>query len=422
MEFKEEILTNQLKIVFFPLPHPPTTALLLFVNFGTRFEDSAKQNNDTQGLATFTANTLLRGSQKYPDDLLLGEALDNLGAYFNVEVHKEYSAFYLKITNDQVIPAVDFLAEILSHPVFSLAEIDREKKLCQGDITNRGKNPSLVTLDNLTKLIYKNHPLSYSGIASRSFLDNLRRDDLINYHKKYYTGSNMTLVMVGSPEVYQKCLAEIKNSLLIILSGQKNTFLPFDQTNLTANNQLMDFEADQIYMAFGYPGYPRNHTNRYILELIETILGKGRANKRFLPLYLTRSPASYVTPTSQFFSDFGFFLIQAAAPAVNIKYAYQKIIEEIELLKAEKVKDEELSRVKKVYLGNLLIQIEEPVEYGFFHSLQYLFNNGQVISFNEVKEKVNKLTAEEIQKVAGEVLDQTKIFVSMVGKEVTKIR
>lgn len=417
MKFTEDILSNQLKIIFFPLSFQPTTSLLLYVNFGTRFE-----NENTQGLATFMANTILRGSQKYPDDLLLGEALDLLGAYFNVEVHKEYSAYYLKVDNEKIAKAGEFLAEVSAHPIFSLAEIDREKKLCESDIKNRERNASLVALDNLTKLVYLTHPLVFPGISSKKFLDNLKRDDLINYHKKFYTAANMTLVIVGQEDAYKKALAEIKNVFSTIPSGQKNSCFSFDKTKLSPDVNLMDFETDQIYCAFGYPAYERNHSNRYVLELIETILGKGRANKRFLPLYLNRSPASYVTPTAQFFADFGFFLVQSAAAAVNIKYAYQKIIEEIEKLKVELVKDDELSRVKTVYLGNLEIQIEEPIEYGFFHALQYLFNNGQVLSFAEVKEKIEKLSAEEIKKVAIDVFDQTKIFVAMVGKEVTKIK
>lgn len=417
MDYKEEILPNQLRFVFFPIPYSPTTCLLLYVNFGTRFE-----NENTQGLATFIANTLLRGSTKYPDDLLLGEALDNLGAYFNVEVHKEYSAYYIKVDNERVAKAADFLTEVTTHPIFSLAEIDREKKLCDGDIKNRTNNAATVALDNLAKLVYKDHPLSFPGIASKKFLDNLKRDDLINYHKKYYTGANMTLVFVGQEDIYQKFAKEIKETASQIPAGEKNSFLPFDKSTLTSNSNLMDFETDQIYCAFGYPAYQRNHSNRYILELIESILGKGRANKRFLPLYLTRSPATYVTPTAQFFSDFGFFLIQAAAPAVNIKYAYQKIIEEIEKIKVEEIKEDELSRVKTLYLGNLQIQIEEPIEYGFFHALQYLFNNGQVFSFEDIIKKVSEVTPADIKKVATEVFDQTKIFVSLVGKDVTKIR
>lgn len=417
MNYTEENLANQLKVVFFPLANQSTTALLLFVNFGTRFE-----TENTQGLATFTANTLLRGSQKYPDDLLLGEALDNLGAYFNVEVHKEYSVYYLKVPNEKTAQGVEFLSEVVSHPIFSLTEIDRERKLCQSDIVNRAKNPSLVALDNLNQLVYQNHPLGYPGIASQKFLDTLKRDDLINYHKKYYTAPNMTSVIVGEEAVYQKVITDIEACLTSLPAGQKNSGQPFDSNSLKSNSSLINFEADQIYGAFGYSGYQRSHPNRYLLELLETILGKGRANKRFLPLYLTRTPASYVTPTAQFFSDFGFFLIQAAAPAVNIKYAYQKIIEEIEKIKVEKIQEDELNRVKTVYLSNLLIQIEEPIEYGFFHGLQYLFNGGQVYSFEEIKQKIVNATADDLQKAANEIFDQTKLFVSLVGKEVTKIR
>lgn len=417
MKFIEKALSNQVKIVFFPKENCLTTALTAFVNFGIRFEDEK-----TQGLSTFLANILLRGSQKYPDELSLGETLDNLGAYFNVEIQKEYSAFYLKVADDKVVRAADFLAQLLTQPIFSLAEIEREKKLNQADFASRTKNASLIALDSLSKLVYQNHPLSFSGIATPNFLDTLKRDELMNLHQKYYAGANLTLAVVGEEETFQEKLAEIEKIFSVIPQGKKNSFIPFDKTNLQPQTNLFDFESDQIYGAIGYPGYERNHPLRRVLELIETILGKGRANRRLLPLYLNRTPASYVIVSNQFFSDLGFFLIQTAAPAVNIKLAYQKIIEEIEKLKTEEIKKEELERAKNIYLGSLLIQLGEPIETGFFYGLQYLFNQGKVASLKEIETQIEKITAQDIQEVTKEVFDQNKLFVSLVGKEVTKIR
>lgn len=412
----EETLPNRLKIVFFPLESSLTTALLLFVNFGLRFEDEK-----TRGLSPFITNLILRGSQKYPDDLSLGQTLDNLGAYFNVEVQKEYLAFYLKVANEKTISAAEFLAEIISRPLFSLSEIEREKKLCQFDLTNRAKNSAAVALDNLLELVYQNHPLVHTGTASKTFLENLRRDDLFNYHQNIFTGANITLVVVGQPED-KAFVSKLKAVFTPIPAGHKNNFKAFDKNSLNPNNRLTDMDTDQIYAAFGYPSYPRNHPRRRVLDLAETILVKGRANRRFLPLYLNRAPASYVTANGQYLSDFGFFLIQLAATAANIKVAYQRTIEEIEKLKTEGIKNEELERVKNIYLGNLLIQTSEPIESGFFYGLQYLTNEGKVLSFAETKKQIEEITSEDIQKAANEIFDQKKIFASLVGKNVTQIR
>lgn len=416
MNYKEEKLSNNLKILFLE-SELPLAGLLLFVNFGVRNE-----TEESKGMAAFLTNLILRGSEKYPNDLSLGTILDNLGGYFNTEVQKEYTAFYIKLAGRKLGEAADFLAELVLNPVFVLSEVDREKKLCRQDIANREKNPELKAMDEFGKLIYGDHPLGYSGIANEKFLNSLKRDDLVSAHKKYYCGANMTLVVVAKKENWEKEKEKIKEAFSKLPEGKKQGFIPFEEKKAGGVKRVEFDSGLNVYITFGYPGLTRYNEKRRVLDFIESLLSRGRANERLLSLYIKRTPATAVRTTNLVFADFGVFMFQILAPRTTVRIAYQQAIEQLEMIKSRPISEEELNRMKNWYKGNLLIQISDPIEYGFFHGLSYLFNEGKIEGFEEVKEKIEKITSGDINSTAKKVFDQEKLSAVMLGKNLEEAR
>jgi len=353
--------------------------------------------------------------------LALGIVLDNLGGYFNTEVQKEYTASYIKLAGEKLGEAGEFLAELVSSPVFVLSEVDREKKLCRSDIEARKKNPELAAMDEFLKIAYGGSSLGYSGIADETFLESLKRDDLVSAHQKYYSGSNMTLVIVGKESDYSSNIDRIKAAFEKIGAGEKTSFTPFDKTKIKPEAKRIEFETPNVYITFGYPSLARYDKDRRVLDFIEALLSRGRANERLLPIYLKRTPALALRTTSQTFSDYGTFILALLAVKTTVRMAYQQTIEQLEMIKNRLVDEREIKRMKNWYTGNLMIQTVDPVEYGFFHGLSYIFNEGKVEGYEAVREKILAITADDIQRVAKEVFNQEKLSVVMVGKDLDQI-
>jgi len=417
MNYKEETLSNNLKLLFLEKSDSPLCSLLLFVNFGVRNE-----KDNTCGLAAFITNLILRGSQKYQNDLALGTVLDNLGGYFNTEVQKEYTTYYIKLMGEKLGEAADFFAELLSNPVFVLAEVDREKKLCRSDIENRKKNPEQVTMDEFLNIAYGGSSLGSSGIANDKFTDSIKRDDLVSYHGQYYCGSNMIAVVVGPKEAYETQIGKIKEGLNKIPAGTRTSFEPFESQSVKPEAKRIEFESgDNVYITFGYPGVARYDEDRRIVDFIETILSRGRANERLLPIYLKRTPAIAIRTTNQVFSDCGEYIVQLLAHRNTVRLAYQQIIEQMEVIKNREIGNEEMKRMKNWYTGSLTIQVADPTEFGFFHALSYIFNDGKIVTYQEAIEKIKSIKTDEVMEVGKKIFDQEKMAVVMVGKNLDQL-
>ena len=158
----------------------------------------AIESTEERGYVNFTMSMMDEGTEKY-DALEFSEILNSLGSGigFGSSLDTTYGSLSaLKINLDETL---DLFKEALLNPVFKESEIERVKKQWLARIAQALNNPSSMAAMAIRPLIYgEDHPYGNpSSMGNRESITNLKRNDLIEMHKKLTNPKNASFIVVG---------------------------------------------------------------------------------------------------------------------------------------------------------------------------------------------------------------------------------
>ena len=114
------------------------------------------------------------------------------------------------------------------------------------------------------------------------------------------------------------------------------------------------------------------------------------------------------------FSTYGLFSIDTGVNSNNFEQVIKQIAVECGRLKTELMTAEELENAKQILIGTLLLDteaVDDRVDYYFFQYAQ----TGEIITIEELINRINKITATEIQNMAREIFKGDEVKIASVG-------
>ena len=172
-------------------------------------------------------------------------------------------------------------------------------------------------------------------------------------------------------------------------------------------------ELEQVHLCLALPGLPLLHPKRFVADLLNVILGDGMSSRLFAnirdKLGLAYSISSYV----DHFLDTGSLIIAAGVDIKNLNVAIKAVIEELAQLK-ETIPEPELNKAKEFSKGRLLLRMEDSRSVAGWMGGQELLAK-RILTVDEVVSIVDKITVEELQQLAHELLTGEKLRLAIVG-------
>src|SRR5262249_4012197 len=146
------------------------------------------------GVAALMANLLRKGTEKRTA-VQFAEEVDFLGGSPNASVSDERLSVSLDALAKDTDSALDLLTDLLRHPTFPTAEVERERALEISDLQALGEDPGEVADRVLTETIYANHP--YGVFPTITSLKTITRDDILASYRRLIDPNRLTLIAVG---------------------------------------------------------------------------------------------------------------------------------------------------------------------------------------------------------------------------------
>src|SRR3989337_3612376 len=127
-KIQKTTLRNGLKIISEEMPDIQSASIGVWVNIGSRNEDSKKN-----GISHFIEHLLFKGTEKRTA-LDISREIESVGGVLNAFTGREYTCFFAKILNKDLPTAIDLLSDIFINSRFDRAEMDRERLVVLQDI------------------------------------------------------------------------------------------------------------------------------------------------------------------------------------------------------------------------------------------------------------------------------------------------
>ena len=158
----------------------------------------------------------------------------------------------------------------------------------------------------------------------------------------------------------------------------------------------------------------RHDTDRYPLELMNTVLGRGMSSRLFKEVREKRGLAYAVGSGVSLHHDIGLLGVSAGVSPENARETIDCIIHEMDRMAQEPVGDDELAKAKEFRIGNFRLSLESPMSLAQ-RTGESLLTMGEIEPVEEIVAKLEAVTHEDVQRVAADIVRRDNIAVSVVG-------
>lgn len=408
-------LSNGLNLLTIPMKGAKTTALLVMVATGSKYE-----NRQTSGLSHFLEHMFFKGTEKRPDTLTISSILDRAGGEYNAFTSKEYTGYWIKVAQQETKLALDVLSDMLLHSKFDNEEINREKGVIIEEVNMYLDNPIMRIEDVFEQCLYGDTPAGWDTIGTKENIAGFQREDFVRYFKSQYRTSNSFICVAGN---IPKGLNALINTYFQGWSKGKPLPKVAVKEKQTAPAIRLEYKkTDQAHLSLGVRTSAYGSEDEMVLKMIATTLGGSMSSRLFLNLRERNGLCYYVRTGSENYTDTGYLATQAGVPVDKIEKAITIILQEYKRLTTELIDKKELQKIKQFINGRILLGLEGPDDLANWYGRQLVLrvqqdggNRKPLMTPNEFLQKVNQITAEDIRRVARKIFNPKKLNLAIIG-------
>jgi predicted Zn-dependent peptidase len=406
--FERHTLPNGLRVLTAPMPQAKSITCFVMVAAGSRYE-----TRPTNGIAHFTEHMVFKGTERRPTARDIAGEVDAIGGEFNAFTSKEYTGYFVRCAGESREVALDVLVDMLRHSKFDPEEIEREKGVIVEEMNMYLDTPRDLVDNVYEEVLYGDQPLGWMVLGRKEAVRAAERETFLDYLGSWYTPTRMVLGLGGNIE--GDFMTQVE-SLLGDLSGNGTDgpapLEPVDSDGTKV--KLHTKESDQAHLCLGVLSYPLQHADRYALQLLAVVLGGGMSSRLFTEVRERRGLAYYVFGTNFSYTDTGTLYSQAGVDLNRIDDAISTIAAELQKMADEQVPSDELEKARSFAKGRFVLQTESPqglLQFGLRREVL----EGGAVEPQEVLDGLDAVTAEDVQRVAQDVIGRNRFTLAVVG-------
>src|SRR5438445_4490055 len=404
--FERHTLDNGLRVLTANLDHAQSVTCMVMLAAGSRYETP-----ETNGIAHFSEHMFFKGTQRRPTARDIAGEVDSIGGEFNAFTGKEYTGYYVRCAAESRDVALDVLVDMIRHSRFDPEEIDREKGVIVEEMNMYFDTPRDFIGGFYENLLYGDQPLGWDIIGKKETVRGATRETFSSYLDRWYHPPRMVVGLggrIGDDAVARA--TELLGDLARVETGEPEPAKPYENGRVTVFTK----QSDQAHLILGVPSYPLEHPDRYVLQVLSTVLGGGMSSRLFTEVRERRGLAYYVFGLNHSYTDAGSLYAQAGVDINRIEEAVTTILAELRTVAAESVPAEELEKARNFSKGRFVLQLESPQGLILFGLRREVLERCAP-SLEEVLDGLNAVTAEDVQRVAQDLIRDEMLRLALIG-------
>jgi predicted Zn-dependent peptidase len=401
-------------VVTTTVPHVGSVAVCFFIGAGSRYE-----NDKQAGISHFIEHLCFKGTPTRPTANDIATAIEGTGGMLNASTDKELTVYWTKVATPHFHLALDVLVDMLLNSTFDPAEIERERQVIIEEIHMTKDIPAQQVNLLIDELLWPGHPLGRDIAGSEESMGAITREMVLSYLQEQYLPGNTVVAIAGNiqhddaVEAVSKVTGEWSNQQV------HPEFLRYEeQPNPRLKIERKDTE--QAHLSLALPGIHLLHPQRFVLNLLNVILGEGMSSRLFTEirdkLGLAYSIHSYV----DYLLDSGSIAIQAGVEPENLPVTIKAILDQLDKLKKE-VPEPELIKAKEFAKGSRLMRLENTRSVAGWMGGQEVMT-GRILTVEEVLSIIDAVTIDELKQAAQEFFIGEKLRLAVVGPTGDEVR
>lgn len=406
---QEFVLDNGLKVLLLEDHKSPVVTFQVWYRVGSRNEKDGKS-----GLSHFLEHMLFKGTQKTkPEEY--SRIIAKNGGRSNAFTSSDVTVYFATMSRDKIGTEIELEADRMANALLGETYFEPEKKVIQEERRLRTEDNPVSALGEATSAVaFTVHPYRRPVVGWMQDIENLTRQDLVDYYKLYYVPNNAFIVMAGDFST-EEMLPKIKAAFGKLPRGAEPPKVKAEELPQRGERRVVvKKEAELPFVLMVYHTPNLKSPDSYALDVLSVVLAGGRTSRLYHDLVYQKRLARGVD------ADYNGLSIDPSVFSVTAQLLPGKEPAEVE---------QEIDRVLEEVTSTLISERElqkakNQIESAFVFGQDSIFGQAMKVGYYEAVggwrlmddylDGIRKVTREDIQRVAREYLDRDRRTVGVL--------
>ncbi len=342
-------LPNGFRILTEDMPGLQSASIGIWVEAGGRHE-TTEQN----GIAHFLEHMAFKGTRRR-SALRIAEEIEDVGGYINAYTSREMTAYYARVLSQDVVMALDVIADIVLNPVFRKADIETERHVILQEIGQALDTPDDIIFDWLHEVSYPDQPFGRTILGPEERVSSFRKADFEAFTGAHYSPDQMILSAAGG--VDHAAIVAAAERIFGHLKPAGHAGVEPARFIGGERREVKELEQVHFALAFEGPGYRDDAV--YAAQVYATALGGGMSSRLFQKIREDRGLCYSIHAQASAYEDTGHITIYAGTSEAEIAELTSLTIDELKRA-AEDMAETEVARARAQLRAGMVMGLESP--------------------------------------------------------------
>lgn len=401
---------NGLTVLTEQMPALRSCTVGVWVRRGSRHETP-----DWNGICHFIEHAVFKGTERRTA-LDIAVESDRLGGHFDAYTTHEMTGFALKVVDTAMPAAFDLLSDMLARPRFDEEELKREQKVIIEEMKMVEDTPDEFLAEIFSAAYFPGHPLGRPIEGTAETVSTFGSKRTSAFHSHAYAPRNLVIAAAGN----------VEHARLVDLAA---TAFGYDAGVARDDKSGVEDvpprpaapilirrkkELEQAHLILASPFPSARDEDRYAASLLSSVIGGGTSSRLWQRVREERGLAYSVGAVGSHYTDAGVFQIYAGTSPEQLDEVLELSLVEMRRVLREAVGEEELRLVKDQAVSSILLGLESTSARAGTLARQEIVH-GRRISPEQVIERIERVTPEDMMRVASEFFRTDALAVGALG-------
>jgi predicted Zn-dependent peptidase len=398
---RRTVLPGGLRVLSEQMPAVRSATFGIWVGVGSRDETPS-----LAGATHYLEHLLFKGTRRR-DALSISAALEAVGGDLNAFTSKEYTCYHARVLDTDLPLAIDVIVDMVTSSLIASADVDAERDVILEEIAMNEDDPADAVQEAFAGLLHGDSPLGRPILGTVDSIRGLSRTAIAGYYRRRYVAPNIVVTAAGNL-THNQVVREVRRAFhkagaLGADSVPAPTRRGVSRQVPRPGIKVLRRPTEQANLVLGMPGLQRTDPRRFACGVLNAALGGGMSSRLFQEVREKRGLAYSVYSFTAQYADAGAFAIYAGCLPQKIDEVLDVCRTELAAVAAEGITPDELARGIGQLKGAYVLGLEDTGQ-----RMSRLGKSevayGELLSVDEVLRRLDAVTLDEVQAVAGQLL------------------
>lgn len=409
---RRTILPSGVRVLTEHMPGAQSVSISFSVAVGSRDETDGHF-----GSTHFLEHLLFKGTKKRTA-LDIAVAFDSVGGSSNASTGKEHTSYYARVQDSALPLAVDVIADMLTSSLIDPKEFENERTVILEELAMNDDDPQDVAHEAFAEAVLGAHPLGRPIGGTNETITAVSRDAVWEHYRANYRPQDLVIAAAGGVE-HSQLIELVERALIAAGWDLTKSAVPVErrilqQAKISRGSALKVIQRpiQQANVLIGMQGLVADDERRYVMGILNTVLGGGMSSRMFQEIREKRGLAYSVYSFNQGYSDGAYFGLYAGCSPAKTEEVTRLMVAEFEKIATEGITEAELTLAQGNISGGLALKYEST-QARMNRLISAEIVNGEFFDLDDSLQHVNAVTVQQVQSLAADLASRERSIVAV---------